>query len=148
MSTETTSATVVTVYVTVTYGTTATPESTVLQIVSNSSVSSLVFDSMRGLLNFTITGPSGSFGFFNATIAKTLLYGRPVLLIDGTERPAIVTEDANFWYIYATYLHSERHVTIGGSEIVPEFSQANLLLLMLFFLSFLLLSKRLQNERG
>jgi hypothetical protein len=42
-----------------------------------------------------------------------------------------VTEDAGFWYVYATYLHSEHRVTIGGSNSIPEFSPVQLLVIVL-----------------
>lgn len=102
---------------------TTTPENLVMQVVSNSSVSGLVFDSNSGILNFTVSGTSGSLGFFNVTLAKTLLHGRPIVLVDGVEHSAIVTEDASFWYVYVTYSHSEHHITVGGAETVPEFPE-------------------------
>jgi len=121
-------------------GTTITQTSTVIsttimglqmQVVSNSSVSDLVFDSTRGLLNFIVSGPEGSHGFFDATIAKSLLHGQPVVLIDGVERPASVTQDAGFWYIHVTYSLSQHHVMIGGSNTVPEFPSVSLLAIVL-----------------
>jgi hypothetical protein len=102
-----------------------------MQVVSNSSVSNLVFDSTRGLLNFTVSGPSGTHGFFDATIARSLLSGAPVVLIDGVQSPASVSEDANFWYVHVTYMHSQHHVTIGGSNTVPEFPCVPLLAILL-----------------
>jgi hypothetical protein len=116
-----------------TYAVTVTtaPENLVMQVVSNSSVSGLVFDSNRGTLNFTVSGTSGSLGFFNVTVAKALLHGRPVVLVDGLEHSAIVTEDASFWWVYVTYSHSEHHITLGGAETVPEFPEAFSLLLLL-----------------
>lgn len=128
-STVTTTQTATTLSTTVSYATTATVpvENMVVQITSSSQVSSLIFDSTRNLLNFTVSGPSGTIGFFNATIAKSLLAGSPVLLMDGVEHSAIVTQDANFWYIYATYSHSVHQVTIGGSNVVPEFPSILLL---------------------
>jgi hypothetical protein len=114
---------------TVSYATTATVpvENMVVQIASSSQVSSLIFDSTRNLLNFTVSGPAGTIGYFNATIAKSLLAGSPVLLMDGVEHSAIVTQDANFWYVYTTYSHSVHQVTIGGSSAVPEFPSILLL---------------------
>jgi hypothetical protein len=104
-----------------------------MQVSSNSSVSNLAFDSSRGLLNFTVSGPSGSNGFFDAAIAKSLLSGQPIVLIDGVEHQASVSSDANFWYIHVTYAHSEHHITIGGSNTVPvpEFPLAPLLAIAL-----------------
>lgn len=108
-----------------------------MQLISNSSVSNLFFDSTRGFLNFTVSGPSGSYGFFDATIAKILLSGQPIVLIDGVQWPASVSQDANFWYVHVTYMHSEHHVAIGGSNTIPEFpsAAAPLVLLMLIMLA-------------
>ena len=114
-----------------------------MQVVSNSTVTGLIFDSTRGILNFTVSGPQGTYGFFDATVAKTLLSGQPVVLIDGVQTSATVSGDTNFWYIHVTYPHSQHHVTIGGSNTVPEFPQAIPLLLALFSLALVLLcSKR------
>jgi hypothetical protein len=116
----------------VTKATTATIEGLQMQVVSNSSVSGLVFDSTKGLLNFVVSGPEGSQGFFDVTIAKILLSGQPVVMIDGVEHTASVSEDASFWYVHVTYPHSEHHVTIGGSETIPEFSvTASILFILL-----------------
>jgi hypothetical protein len=95
-----------------------------MQVVSNSSVSNFVFDSATGFLNFTVSGPSTSYGFFNATIAKILLSGQPIVLIDGVQSPAFVSEDPNFWHIHVTYTHNEHQVTITGSNMIPEFQAA------------------------
>lgn len=129
----TTVTTVVTLTTTIGSGGTVTAlvQGLVMQVSSNSSVSNLVFDSSRGLLNFTVSGPSGSNGFFDAAIAKSLLSGQPIVLIDGVEHQASVSSDANFWYIHATYPHSEHHITIGGSNTVPEFPLAPLLAIAL-----------------
>lgn len=124
---------------TTTAGTTATETSTLIsttaglqmQVVSNSTVTSLIFDSTRGILNFTVSGPQGTFGFFDATVAKTLLSGQPVVLIDGVQTSATVSADTNFWYIHVTYAHSQHHVTIGGSNTVPELSSLPTLAIIL-----------------
>jgi hypothetical protein len=120
--------------------TTATIAGLQVQIVSNSLVTSLIFDSTRSLLNFTVSGPDGSQGFFEATIAKSLLSGQPIVMIDGVEHPASVTEDTNFWYIHVTYPHSQHHVTIGGSNTVPEFPPAAVLAVVLMLM--IILTKR------
>jgi len=122
--------------------TTATIGGLQMQVVSNSSVSGLLFDSSRGLLNFTVSGPEGSYGFFDATIAKSLLLGQPIVLIDRAERPASVSQDPSFWYIHVTYPHSEHHVTIGGSNTIPEFPAAPLLLCVLMLVMVILKRRR------
>ena len=120
-----------TVSTVVTSGTTATVAGLQMQVVSNSTVSGLVFDSTRGLLNFTVSGPAGTSGFFDATVAKTLLSGQPVVLIDGVQTSATVSGETNFWYIHVTYPHSQHHVTIGGSNTVPEFPSVLLLAIII-----------------
>jgi hypothetical protein len=125
-------------------------EDLVMQVASNSSVSGLAFDSERGLLDFVVSGPSGSLGFFNVTVARTLLHGRPIVLVDGVEHSATVTEDAGFWYVYATYAHSEHQVIVGGSETVPEFpgSLSWVLLLVTLMISMALRVHKRISRRG
>jgi hypothetical protein len=123
-------------------------EDMVIQVASNSSVSSFVFDSTRRLLNFTVSGPSGTFGFVNVTIAKTILSGRPIVLIDGTEHSASITEDENFWHIYATYQHSEHHVTIGDSTTIGEFPETIPLLFVLMSVVLILLKRSTSKRSG
>jgi hypothetical protein len=149
-STTTSESTTQTTLTTVTYTTTVatTGEGMVIQVVSNSLVSSLAFDPTRGFLNFTVSGSPGTSGFFNATIAKARLHGRPILLIDGVEHQATVTEDAGYWHIYATYLHSDHRVTIGGSETVPEYPEGMGLVLLLSSLAFVLGSRRRKGSQA
>jgi len=131
----TTLSTVVTVYTTMGTGGTVTAlvQGLVMQVSSNSSVSSFVFDSSRSLLNFTVSGPAGTQGFFDAAVAKSLLLGQPVVLIDGVEHTASVTEDADYWYIHVTYPHSAHHVAIGGSNTIPEFPSIAMLTAVFVF---------------
>ncbi|MGB9022766.1 MAG: hypothetical protein WCC94_04945, partial [Candidatus Bathyarchaeia archaeon] len=141
----TTAGTTVTETSTVISTTTVSPTATTvglqMQVVSNSSVSGLVFDSTKGFLNFTVSGPMGSFGFFDAMIAKTLLSGQPIVMFDGVEHAASVTEHTNFWYIHVTYPHSEHQITIGGSNTIPEFSPIPLLAII-FILAMIILRRR------
>jgi hypothetical protein len=130
-----------TVSTVVTSATTASIAGLQAQVASNSSVTSLIFDSTRRLLNFTVSGPPGSFGFFDATIARTLLSGQPIVMIDGVEHPASVTQDASFWYIHVTYSHSEHQITIGGSNTIPEFPPIPLLA-VIFILAMIILRRR------
>lgn len=136
-----------TVSTVVTSGTTATVHGLQMQVVSNSSVSGLVFDSAKGLLNFTVSGPKGTYGFFHATIAKTLLFGQPIVMIDGVEHPASVTEDTDFWYIHVTYSHTEHQITIGGSNTIPEFPPIPLLAIV-FILVMIILRRRTKYLTG
>jgi hypothetical protein len=102
-----------------------------MQVSSNSTVSGLIFDLTRGILNLTVSGPEGTHGFLDATIAKSLLSGQPLVLIDGVQYVASVSEDLNFWYIHIIYTQSQHHVTIGGSNTAPEFPSIPLLTIVL-----------------
>jgi hypothetical protein len=133
MQTSTTSITTVGATTLVSSTTLTTIVGLEMQVVSNSTVSNLVFDSSRGFLNFTVSGPSGSHGFFDATIGKSLFSGQPIVLIDGVQSPASVSQDANFWYVHATYVHSVHQVAIGGSNMISEFPSAGALLILLTF---------------
>ena len=120
---------------------TASGQSWATQVVSNSSVSDFVFDSTRDLLNFTVSGTTGSCGYFDITIAKNLVSGAPVVLIDGTQRDATITSNSDFWYVHVTYTHSTHHVTIGGSNTIPEFSPVPVLAII-FGLTVFILRRR------
>ena len=118
-----------------------------MQLISSSFVSAVTYDPARGVLSFLVAGPSGTPGFLNVTIGKNLLYGTPILLIDGVEHPAIVTRDIDCWHIYATYSHSQHRVTIGGSSTIPEFPPIPLLLAV-FTLVIAILRRRLGQTRS
>jgi len=53
-----------------------------LQVTSNSTITNLAFDSSRRLINFTVSGTEGTRGFCYVLVAKELLDGRPVVLLD------------------------------------------------------------------
>jgi hypothetical protein len=84
---------------------------------------------------------TGTYGFFNATILKSLLSGQPIVLIDGVQSPASVNQDTNFWYVHITYVHSQHQVTIGGSNTVSEFPSAPALVILVL-LSISILRRR------
>jgi hypothetical protein len=150
LTASTTVSTVVTVYTTVGTGATVTAlaRGLVMQVSSNSSVSNLIFDSSRNLLNFTVSGPAGTYGFFDAAIAKSLLLGQPVVLIDGVGHTASVTEDADFWYIHVTYPHSAHQVAIEGSNTIPEFSSIAMLTVIFVFAIIVFKRRTLYFTRG
>jgi hypothetical protein len=113
-----------------------------LELVSNSTILGLTFDPMRALLNFSVAGPAGSYGFIYATIPKSLLSGEPVVLIDGVETPASVSQDSDFWYIRVTYVHSQHRVIIGGSNTIPEFPSVPLFAIALMLASVIFRRRR------
>jgi hypothetical protein len=132
----TTSTTVVT---TVTYQGTELK----LQVTSNSTISGLSFNKNTRLMNFTVSGRDGTNGFCSVHISKELLDGKPIVLLDGNQIQAGVSQDEANYYVYFTYNHSSHNVAIGGSNSIPEFLYAlTTLLLVLSVLLFATKTKR------
>ena len=146
MQTSTTNITTVATTTVVSSTTLTTIVGLEIQVVSNSTVSNLVFDSSSGFLNFTVSGPSGSHGFFDATIGKSLLSEQPIVLIDGVQSPASVSQDANFWYVHVTYVYSVHQVAIGGSNMIPEFPPAGALAILLALVMFATLAIKSRKQ--
>jgi hypothetical protein len=87
---------------------------TPFSIFSNSTVTQLAFDSTSKVLEFTVSGPSGTYGFTNVTIAKTLISDISTLNItfDGKQMSYTVNDLTNYWSIYFTYHHSTHRVVM------------------------------------
>ena len=88
-------------------------------IVSNSTISKLAFNSTSEVLEFTVSGPSGTFGFTNVTIAKTIISEISTLTVylDGNQMNYTVTDLTNSWSIYFIYHHSTHSVAM---EFAPQ----------------------------
>ena len=114
-----------------------------LQVLSNSTITSLFFDSNRRLINFTASGPEGTKGFCNVIISKELLDGAPIVFIDGNQIAAIVNQDTINYYVHFTYSHSSHKITIGGLNTIPEFPTSTVLILAI--ISTLVLKRRKQG---
>jgi hypothetical protein len=103
---------------------------------SNSTVSDLVIDQSQ--IEFNVSGDSGTVGYFNVTIPKSLMncteLGDWTVWVNGTQLlPSdfpTPTENATATFIYFTYsFASTLQVTIKGTYAVPEFSSPTILLL-------------------
>ena len=84
-------------------------------VVSNSTISELAFNSTSQVLSFTAGGPSGTTGFSNVTISKTLIAdvsGLEVYL-DGTKTSYVVSDLTTSWLIYITYQHSTHKIVVN-----------------------------------
>jgi len=120
---------------------------TFIQVSSNSTISNFQFDSSKLLLNFTVSGPSGTLGYTNVVIAKNLLNGSPAVLIDNGFTPVLalsLTSNSTHYFIAFTYHHSTHQITIGGSNTVPEFPISALPLLAV---ALLMISLAVQKRR-
>jgi len=113
---------------------------------SNSSVSSLFFQSGVPMITFNVTGPHGYTGFCNVTIPKNFMWSNIgntgwIVQVDGQIITPTISTDANNTYVYFTYSQSTHYITIVTSNVVPEFGFAGLIILMLSALAIVLIKK-------
>jgi S-adenosylmethionine hydrolase len=104
---------------TLTTTTTSSPVNTYFSIVSNSTVTQVAFNSTSEVLQFTVSGPSGTTGFTNVTIAKTIINDTSTLevYLDGNPISYTVYDLTTSWLIYFTYHHSTHNVVM---EFAPQ----------------------------
>jgi len=98
----------------------ATPfeEQAVFTVTSNSTVSMLAFNSTSMELRFTVSGPPGTTGYTEVTIAKKFIANIANLkaYMDGAERNYVATSVAGAWRLTFTYPHSSHTVVISFGE--------------------------------
>ena len=87
----------------------------VFSVTSNSTVSSLAFNSTSRAISFTVSGPSGTTGYVNAYIDKSLIADISTLSVylDGNQQAYAVSSQGNSWIIYFTYHHSTHSVVMN-----------------------------------
>jgi hypothetical protein len=102
-------------------------EQTVFSVVSNSTLSALAFNSTSKELSFTVTGESGTTGFVDLTIAKTLIDNIADLSVhlDGASINYDSTSTTDAWLLHFTYTHSTHNVAVnlGAAETPKEPAQ-------------------------
>jgi hypothetical protein len=83
-------------------------------IILNSVITELAFNSTSKTITFTVSGPDGTIGYTNVTIAKTLIENINDLKIylDGNQINYTTTSTEYTWLIHFTYTHSTHKVLI------------------------------------
>ena len=100
---------------------------------SNSTVGPVNFNQTSKSINFTVTGPNGSFGFCNVTIPRNILDSQDItqwqVYLEETNITdnCQITRDTSNTRIYIPYAHSTQTITVRGTWVIPEFP-ANLML--------------------
>ena len=91
----------------------------VFSVASNSTVSDLAFNSTSGQLSFTVSGPSGTTGYADVYIAKSLVNDISTVkaYIDGNTLNYTVTSTADSWILHFTYHHSTHEITINLNKV-------------------------------
>jgi hypothetical protein len=87
----------------------------VFSVASNSTVSDLAFNSTSGQLSFTVSGPSGTTGYADVYIAKSLVNDVSTVkaYIDGNTLNYTVTSMAGSWILHFAYHHSTHEITLS-----------------------------------
>jgi hypothetical protein len=85
-----------------------------LSVTSNSTVSSLTFDSENKTFSFNVSGEDGTTGYIDFFISKTLISDITGLTVhlDGEEVPYTVQSQGDSWLVAFTYHHSSHQVDI------------------------------------
>jgi hypothetical protein len=105
---------------------TVSPGENLFAITSNSTVSSLVYNSTTNELSFTVSGASGTTGYADIFISKTLLQdlNRLTVSVDGKPMNFTGSSADDFWVLHFVYYHSTHNFMINmqSNELLPEIS--------------------------
>ena len=122
-----------------------------VDVVSNSTVSDFYFSPDEGaFLRFNVTGDDGTAGFCRVTIPKDLLWVEDgwTVSVGGEPVNYRIIPDQKFTYLYFTYNHSTKTVTIQGTNVIPEFPPTIVLpLFMMIALIAITLTKKKQKQK-
>ena len=115
-----------------------------ITVVTNSTIPTQTFNfsQREKKISFNVTGPSGTTGFCNITIPRTLLdctnIDEWIIFANGTDISGNChkNRDADYTYICIPYTHSAQQIQVKGTWIVPEFP--SVIILPLFMAATLL----------
>ncbi|HEU4605289.1 MAG TPA: MG2 domain-containing protein [Nitrososphaera sp.] len=105
-----------------------------VEIASNSTVDSVELDQEAKMVTFRVEGETGTRGVTQVTVPKAMLSGEMVVMIDGQavsseSNDVIVTSETSAETTFEiNYSHSERDVAVSGTNVVPEFPLAALVM--------------------
>ena len=90
-------------------------EKNVFSVNSNSNMSNLAFNSTSKELSFTVEGESGTLGYADVYIAKTLIQDATSIEVrlDGNKMDYTTISEDDSWLVHFTYSHSTHKVTIN-----------------------------------
>ena len=101
-------------------------EEHVFTVISNSTITSLVFNSTSHILSFSASGPDGTIGYAKVLISKQLLadiYDLKVY-VDGNPKNYTFTSSNDSWIVKIYYMHSTHQIQI----VIPEYATLKMLL--------------------
>ncbi len=86
----------------------------IFSVSSNSTISDLAFNSTSHQLTFTITGATGTSGYTDVIVAKSLIKDNTQIQVylDGEQVQYLAKETTDSWLLHFTYQHSTHEVTL------------------------------------
>jgi hypothetical protein len=98
------------------------PGQSFFYVKSNSTVSELFFNSTSAELSFTVNGTSGTSGYVEITIAKSLVANvqNVKVYLDGDQLNVAITDNEDSWLLTFTYMHSTHNVLVSLAANEPE----------------------------
>ncbi len=125
----------------------------VFSVTSNSTLTSLTFDSTTNELSFGVSGPSGTTGLTTVCIPQSLIpdISKLNVMLDGSAINYTSVSEDNVWIIAFTYHHSSHTVVIAlgaSTSTVPEVSTWIILPLfaIVMLLSIVFIRKRITKK--
>jgi hypothetical protein len=109
-------------------------EQSVLRVTSNSTISELAFNSTSKELSFVANGSSGTTGYVNVYVPKSLIGDISSLKVylDGNELTHAAKSQGESWLVSFIYQHSSHRIVLAlGAEAAP-FVESTLGTLLIF----------------
>jgi hypothetical protein len=118
-----------------------------VKTITNSTLQDLAFNHLLKQISFNLAGQSGTSGFCNVTVPKSLLKGDPwTIMLDNVAITDFTTaQNATHTSLHFIYPHSDHHVVIQGTWAIPEYPSPSIILLLLttiIAMAFVLLTKK------
>jgi hypothetical protein len=94
-------------------------EQSVFSLTSNSSITELTFNSPSKELSFSVSGDSGTTGYVNVYIPKSLLNDTSDLKVslDGNQMEYTSQSQGDCWLLYFTYHHSTHSIVVSFDSL-------------------------------
>jgi hypothetical protein len=94
-------------------------EENVFSVTSNSTISALAFNSTSGELDFAVSGPSGTAGYCNVYVPKTLISDASNLkvLLDRNPIAYDAASAGDSWFVSFIYPHSSHEVAVKMNTV-------------------------------
>jgi hypothetical protein len=94
----------------------------VFSVTSNSTVTSIAFNSESHELRFTVTGESTTTGYADVYVSKSIIadIANVKAYLDGSQIQYTATQANDFWQLHFSYHHSSHEVTVRLGLPPPE----------------------------